>query len=98
MSYMHYWISWYQPGEDVRPLTFPPNAAILGWWNSGWGDSHATLCALVRGESEDDAKANVKKDWPEATTWRFCEEKPHDWRPGDRFVVDKEWMKERLSQ
>ena len=99
MATTRFWLSWYQPGDDPRPLTCPPNEAIRGWWVSGTGDDKFSICAVVDAESEEAAKAAVRVDWPEAEKWRFCEEKPRDWKPGDRFVVREgkdNWIKERL--
>ena len=94
---LRFWLSWVQPTEDYRPLTYPPNAAILGWWCSGYDNGdRATLGALVEARSERDAKRAVHQDWPEATGWRFVEERPSDWLPGDRFPLDP-WMQERLA-
>lgn len=95
---MFYWLSWYQPTEDYRPLKDPPNPAILGWWCSGErADGAATLCACVIGENESHARNAVRIDWPEAQEWRFC--KPVEeigWRPSDRFpLVD--WMRVRFA-
>lgn len=53
MSY--YWISWVQPGDDVRPLHYPPGERVLGWWSTGYAQeltgrpckargSHPTRC------------------------------------------------------
>lgn len=91
-----WWISWYQPTEDERPLTFPPNEAILGWWNSGsrCSDNAHTICAVVRAETEEEAKAAVRKDWPEAEDWRFCGETGG--LPGNRFPLG-EWMTPRFE-
>jgi hypothetical protein len=92
-----YWISWYQPGEDCRPLTYPPNASILGWWESGECNGGSTLCALALAESKDAAKEAVQKDWPEAEDWRFCDLKEPEFLPGSRFTLD-DWMKDRIFQ
>lgn len=105
-----FWISWYQPTEDYRPLTDPPNAAILGWWCSGYGESaeirklwgltprqtSATLCALVNADSRESAENAVHIDWPEATEWRFCYERECDFLPGDRFPLS-DWVRDRLK-
>lgn len=95
----HYWISWEQPGDDHRPISFPPNEKVLGWWCSGYtGDGErATLVAMVEASSEDAAKAALADDWPETLdcTWRFAEEsdgKP----PGDRFPLVA-WMVPRFN-
>jgi len=89
------WISWHQPTEDYRPLTFPPNKAIIGWWCSGYhSDGTSILCALVKAGNADAAKAAVLQDWPEAEVWRFCVEK-EDAMLSDRFPFT-DWMLERL--
>lgn len=97
---MRWWMSFYFAGDDHRPLTYPPNKAILGWWCSGYGPSdEAALCILVSANSEDEAKAAIAKDWPEAATvseWRFCEPRPDGWVPNDRFPPST-WMAERMA-
>lgn len=92
-----YWTSWEQPTEDYRPLTFPPNEGILGWWCSGKGENYATLCAVIAAENEEDAINIVKKDWPEWIQWRFMNENS-EIDLGDRFVVEADsWMIDRLN-
>jgi hypothetical protein len=91
-----WWVSWYQPTEDARPLVYPPHEKILGWWNTGFrceDDAH-TLCALVQAETEEDAKAAIRLDWPEVTEWRFFE--PSDGKLSDRFPLNPKWMPERF--
>lgn len=89
-----YWISWYEPGTDHRPLSFPPNKAVLGWWCTGESGNRATICALVRAESEDAAKAAVREDWA-ADVWRFCDLRPKI-NLGDRFPLE-DWMRPRFK-
>lgn len=91
-----YWLSWVQPSEDERPLTYPPNALIRGWWCSGFTDDGATLCAVVDAESEREAKRAVREDWPEAKDWRFIEKVADDFVPSSRFPAE-EWMVPRLA-
>ncbi|HXJ14100.1 MAG TPA: hypothetical protein VNH19_17630 [Candidatus Limnocylindrales bacterium] len=92
-----FWLSWVQPTEDYRPLKDPPNEAIIGWWCSGSdSDDHATLCAVVDAKNESAAKKSVQMDWPEATSWRFCDAVARDYQPGDRFPVSG-WSKERFA-
>lgn len=96
----NYWISWYQPTEDYRPLTYPPNKSVIGWWCSGYRDldDAATLCAWVRAENEEEAIKTILKDWPEAEEWRFNEKRGDDWEgPGDRFTLP-DWAKERVKE
>jgi hypothetical protein len=93
-----YWISWHQPGTDCRPLSYPPNRWILGWWESGTTDAGSNLCALVEDRTEELAKASIRVDWPEADgNWRFCEAKSDDFVPGSRFPIEQgDWMHERV--
>jgi len=97
-SKTRYWVSWYQPTEDYRPLSDPPNQNILGWWCSGsrLSDDARTLCAVVLAVDEEHAKTAVTVDWPEAVQWRFVEEKSIDFVPGDRFPIGDGWERQRL--
>ena len=91
-----FWISWYQPTEDHRPIAYPPNKAILGWWNTGTRDDGAkTLCALVSSETDKTAKNAIKHDWPEAEEWRFVSDKENTLL-NDRFPLS-DWMKPRIE-
>lgn len=93
-----FWASWHQPTDDFRPLTDPPHESVAGWWCSGYDSEDVPiLCAAVLGRDADHAKQNVRKSWPEAAQWRFCDEVKRDWRPGDRFPIDKGWSKERFA-
>lgn len=94
-----FWLSWYQPTDDYRPLTDPPHPQVLGWWCSGFrcDDEAATLCACVEAETDEEAKVYVRISWPEATEWRFCEEKAGSFVPGDRFPLSA-WMKKRFKK
>lgn len=87
------WISWYQPTNDHRPVSYPPNPAILAWWCTGHTEQGATLCALVDSQSENDARMKVLKDWPEVEKWRFCENKDNK-SFNSRFPL-QDWMIER---
>lgn len=91
-----FWLSWYQPTEDYRPLTSPPNPQILGWWCSGHAAQGATICAYVEAEDDKSARDAVKRDWPEAEEWRFIEER-NSYQTSDRFVP-AEWAAERLQK
>jgi hypothetical protein len=92
-----FWASWIQPTDDHRPLTFPPNEGVLGWWCSGY-DRHdeAILCAVILAENEDEAFKIVEKDWPEIQEWRFIDQREDDFKPSDRFVMS-DWMEERFA-
>ena len=95
---LRYWISWYQPTSDYRPITDPPTKRILGWWCSGErADGTAVLCALVDAQTEGEAKRAVGVSWPDDVEWRFFNECPADWLPGDRFPLD-DWMRARIEK
>lgn len=101
MTIKLYWCSWRQPTVDYRPIKFPPNEQILGWWCSGHnGDGSASLCAWVKAESETEVLAAVTKDWPEITSmdqFRFCEPKEF-YEPSDRFPTESnEWIQKRIE-
>lgn len=101
-----FWVSWHQPTEDERPLTFPPNPAILGWWRSRYSCQHERdlpvvpiLCALVEAENEDAVQVAVLHEWPEAETaiWRLFNEVAANWLPSvDRFPPS-DWMLKRME-
>ena len=91
------WTSWHQPGDDYRPLTFPPNADVLGWWCTGYGEQGATLCAMVKASTESDAREVIKRDWPEAWAWRFCDPQDSPSMQSERFPLS-EWMRERIEE
>jgi hypothetical protein len=94
-----FWVSWVQTTEDFRPLTDPPNRAILGWWCSGETDRGVTLCAAVKANSPSSAEQAVMIDWPEAAgEFRFVEEQSTDWTPGDRFPITRDWEKKRFAK
>ena len=97
MSETRFWCSFIQPTDDHRPLTYPPNEAILGWWCSGYNsEDHAILCALVKAETEGHVWNAIITDWPEAITMRFCDQVDKGWRPNDRFVIT-DWQRERIG-
>ncbi len=95
---MRFWLGWEEKSQDYRPLTDPPNGAILGWWKSGEaGDgSHSTLCAWIDAENESAAKQAVILDWPGSPVWRFCNMPLAGFVPGDRFPLS-DWMKKRAG-
>lgn len=93
-----FWCSWYQPGEDYRPITYPPPPNILGWWKSGETDEAATLCAVVEADNAVQAIGHIRnaKAWPEANDFRFADRAEDGWIPGDRFPLS-DWMKPRFG-
>lgn len=95
-----YWVSWEEVSGDYRPLTFPPNDRILGWWCTGEGPGYSTLCAAVKAETEDEARAAVLRDWPQAfvrnPAWRICQHCHGSWDGSDRFPLSR-WMRPRME-
>jgi hypothetical protein len=86
-----YWIGWDEPTPDgdYRPLRLPVPPEIKAWWCSGSGDDVSMLCAVVDAPDEAAAKAAVEAEW-RPSRWRFCNVKPPDWRPSDRFPWPEE--------
>ncbi len=97
---MRFWVSWYQTGEDHRPLNYPPGPAILGWWCSGYTeDEKSIMCAVVEADDHCDASDAICVDWPEApggSNWRIFDLLPADWQPNDRFPL-ADWMTPRFK-
>lgn len=96
-----FWMSWYQPTEDYRPLKYPPNLGVLAYWCSGsrLSDDAHTLVAWVIAPNVRTAKAIIRIDWPEADEWRLCEELEKSWwPPSNRFPIDKKWEKDRIEK
>jgi hypothetical protein len=91
----YYWISWVQPTSDVRPLEFPPGVSVLGWWRTGYTPGGETLCALVVATSQENARAVILVNWPEAGAWRFCERRETP-ELSDRFPL-RDWMRTRIA-
>ena len=96
----YFWTSFFFTGEDERPLTFPPNEFILGWWNTGMrcSDEASTIVIWVKGNDETEAREHIAMDWPESLTseWRFFEEQPGLVVPGDRFPLS-DWSQKRVD-
>jgi hypothetical protein len=92
------WLSWVCKEDDYRPISFPPNESILGWWCSGYdGDDNAIICALVKCEDEESAAAAIQKDWPEFDgNWRFISDFESN-TLSDRFRAS-DWSAERLTK
>jgi hypothetical protein len=90
-----WWMSWIVPEKDYRPLTYPPNDAILGWWCTGEdAQDRFILYGLVQAESLEAAEAAVLQDWP-GIEWRFQELTGPDLAFTDRFHLS-DWITERL--
>ena len=92
-----WWMSWIVAEDDHRPLTFPPNQAVLGWWCTGYdADDNSILCGLVEASSLKTAESAVLVDWP-GIRWRFKEERePNFVVTSDRFPLS-DWMRQRMK-
>lgn len=98
-----FWVSFYFLDSDYRPIGWPPEPGILGYWDSGTRceDGATTLVIWLEAENAEKAKELLGSDkcWPEVAQgveWRFFEERDLDWRPNDRFPLAA-WSKERLT-
>jgi len=85
-----WWVSWY----STAPLsTFELHSP---WWVSGYrcSDDAETVCAAVRAETAEEAKAIVHASYdvpPTALEWRFAE--VLEGSPFcDRFPQDRDWL------
>lgn len=76
---------WHQPGDDYRPITFPPPGP---WWCSGMGDGYSILVAfLPEGVTPSDPGL-----WPEAEEVEACSD--HDAPEfSERFPQPKWWTR-----
>lgn len=96
MAIKRYWCSWVCSEEDHRPINYPPNEKVLGWWCSGEGPDGETLCATIEGEDEESVAESIRVDWPEFDgEFRFIDEAGADYVPGNRFPLSG-WMKSRF--
>ena len=95
---VRYWVGWYQPTEDYRPMMYPPNEHILGWWCSGqrFSDDAWMVVAVVEADGEEGVEAAILEDWPEVEEWNFITEQGSNFVPGDRFPLS-DWMVERFG-
>lgn len=90
-----FWMSWWQPGDDYRPVAWPPPEAVLAYWCTGYrggdGTDEAAVVALVRAEDADAAWAAIRTEgaWADAGEERFCEPRDGSQPPGDRFPTPK---------
>ncbi len=88
-----FWVSWWSESEPEMVFAVPfdywvtgyrcSNKPGLGAFDDGnWGS--ASHCALIDATSEEEIWAAIAKFFPDYEE-RFCEEKPSDYNPGDRF-------------
>ena len=93
----NWWASFVSAEDDYRPLTSPPNPAIIGWWCSGYDAAdNATLCLWIRADDEESVAEVIRKDWPEFDgAFRIGpDQMGNEASPGDRFPLS-DWMEER---
>lgn len=82
-----YWVSWWSGNYADEGCTKPP----FKFWNSGTRDranpdrDECSLCAVIdQAGGVAEVLSLVRFHFPDAEQ-RFCEPKPDDWQPGDRF-------------
>lgn len=82
-----YWVSWWSGNYADEGCTKPP----FQYWNSGErpraDDDEKTdcsLCAVIDAPIEAVVWAAIAKYFPDMEE-RFCERRPSNWQPGDRF-------------
>lgn len=90
------WISWYTDQEDHRPIHYPPNEKVLGYWCTGHEGDYSILCALVKATTREAALSVLEIDWPEIAREeiRFCNFHGSDFTLSDRFPLS-DWMVDR---
>lgn len=87
-SKQKWWVRWYVPGTDSRPVSVP---TPVEWWCSGYSDTHSINCGIVYADDEGAALSEVQANgWPECESLDFCEAVAPDWRPGSRFPDQRE--------
>lgn len=86
---LNYWVGWNEYSNRVGKKV----KAIHGAWCTGQAvggsDNYVTMTAWVVARNENEVKSAIRKGWPPRTgkgiDWRFLEERPKDWTPGNRF-------------
>jgi len=89
-----FWVSWYHDPDGPEFELWSP------WWISGWRPVddfekvHSTVCAAIKAENEDAAKAKVLSsyDEPVEIEWRFVEGRPDEWSPFSARFPKAKWM------
>jgi len=81
-----YWMRFYIPGGDPRPMTVPPPCE---WWCSGSSETHSAVCALLVTDDSPEVVVLDDRFWPDAEI-DSMDEKPDGWRPSDRFPPKEE--------
>ena len=94
---MLFWISWFQPEKNCSPIYKPENRNILAWWCTSQMNvsKDFTIVAIVAAHSEREAKEIIKKAWPDAGAWRFCQPKEKV-KLSDRYKLT-DWMERRIA-
>lgn len=69
-----FWASWYEPMPD-------------GDWRP-LAVPDAASCAVVDAADEPSARAVIQRHW-RPFRYRFVDEKPADWLPGERFPMSR---------
>ena len=85
-----YWASWWSGNYQDEGCTRPP----FKFWNSGQREranggpeserDECSLCAVIDAEDDLAVQKMIATHFPDHEM-RFCEEKPDNFTPGDRF-------------
>lgn len=80
---MRYWMRFFSPGADARPVTVP---APCEWWCSGMSsEGESVICALVTCEEGSLPPWNALAKWWPGLLPESAIRREDSWRPGDRF-------------
>lgn len=74
---IRYWVSWISKLEAE-------NVPFRYWITGYTADDSFTYVADIRADSEQAAFAKIAEYFPDYE-YRFCDEKPEEWQPSDRF-------------
>lgn len=83
-----YWISWWESANTQEPETCPFLYWVTGERSPRYSGPEVThdevsICAVI--ECEKEPWDYIQEYFPNVVEERFCDEKPLDWQPGDRF-------------
>jgi len=73
---MRFWVSWWTANEVETPFQY---------WVSGFdGNDRMSLCAVIDAPDSNKIEEKLSELYPDMKM-RFCEARPSDYVPGDRF-------------
>lgn len=90
-----YWISWYERdcGDINEKIGETLDREGMRTWLTGQTiekPQKFTMCSRIESESQEAAEERILRLYENApglfVEWRFCQEHPEGWQPGDRFL------------